>query len=92
MSISVREVYKGGIVIPENKGIEISCICECDRCKKRYEYTKYREYRSMSFKNRASIIVWNEDKINKAIEFAKEWKCRNGEKELPDEYIHYDEL
>lgn len=88
MSISERIVYKGGIVRPENEGLEINCICECERCKQRYEYSKHRELRNVSCRNRASIIVWDKEKIPKSIQIAKNWVCKNGSIELKTEYIH----
>ncbi len=88
MSVSTRTVYKGGIVRLENKGIEISCMCECDRCKQRYEYSKYRELRNVSHRNRATIVVWDKGKYNQAMEFAKNWTCKDGSVELKTEYIY----
>lgn len=90
MSISERIVYKGGIVRPKNKGIEIKCTCECDDCKCRYEYSKHREIGKVSFPNQLSITVWNEDKIDEAVKFSEEWKCKNGRKELKTEYFQYE--
>lgn len=88
MSISERNVYKGGIVRPENKGLEINCICECESCKQRYEYSKYREHRNVSCRNEASIVVWDEEKIPEAMQIAKKWICKNGREKLKTEYIH----
>lgn len=89
MIISKRVIYKGGTVRPENEGVEISCICECDSCKQRYEYTKYRELRNVSFKNHASIVVFDTEKLKEAIEFAEKWKCKDGSKELDKEYLTF---
>lgn len=89
MGISTRIVYKGGIVKSENEGIEINCRCECYSCKQRYEYSKYREHRNVNLRNEASIVVWNKDKLNKAMEFAKNWRCKDGSKALATEYIQY---
>lgn len=90
MSISKRIVYKGGIVRPENKGIEINCRCECDGCKSRYEYSKYREHRNVSLKNEVSITVWNREKIDEAVEFAGKWQCKDGREELKTEFFRYE--
>lgn len=90
MIASKRTVFKNGISKPENEGIEIGCICECSSCKTRYEQSRYRETRHVSFKNHASIVVWKKDKIGEAINFAKNWKCKDGGKELATEYLTFD--
>lgn len=87
MSVSKRIVYKNGIVRPENKGLELSCICECADCKSRYEYSKYNALQNVSCKNRAYMVVWEAEKINEAMEVARKWICQNGNVELKTENL-----
>ena len=90
MNIMTRTVFKDGIERPENKGVEIHCTCECDNCKQRYEYSKYREHINVQLRNRVIIAVLDENQLKQAMEFAEKWRCKDGSRELPTEYLKFD--
>lgn len=82
VALSVRDVYKSGIVKEENKFYEVKCLCDCYQCKNRYAPRTRR--------NAAYAYVYNEKAIEKAKKFLRNWNCGNSKKDLPEQFFHID--
>lgn len=54
---------------------ELNKYCECEGCKKRYQY-----YRQPA--NRVCVTVKNLADVDNAASFLKDWSCDNGNKQL----------
>lgn len=82
MIFDIRERYKGGIEKEENKLYEFYVFCECEKCKWRYKYLK-------EPRNQLTVTTDNKEKSEKVNEFIKSWKCKDGNKWLPTEYVRF---
>jgi hypothetical protein len=85
MLFDIRECYRNGIVKEQDKLYEFHVFCECDKCKWRYKYLK-------EPRNQLTITTDSKDKFNQIKEFIENWKCKDGDKNLPTEYIRFYEM
>lgn len=78
-----RIAYRNGIEKQENKVIELHGFCDCNKCK----------YRRLNMKNglrnRITVTVENENRLNEAVKFIKNWKCNKDTYTADVEYVNF---
>ena len=82
MIYDIRECYRGGIVKPYNRVYEFHAFCECEGCKFRYKHNNQR-------RNQLTVTTDSKDKFRQVEKFVRGWRCKNGNKEIPTEYVNF---
>lgn len=77
--IYTRVCYRNGIVKDENKVYETHAICECEGCFSLFYPRKTR--------NCVTAYTDDETKVKAVESMLKNWTCKNGNQDLPVEYI-----